>query len=503
MKSQTVASNVEFKHKQLEDIQLFINGEFVDAESGATFENINPFTNTVINHIAEGRKEDMNKAIAAAKEAFENGPWSKMKLKERVKYIYKIADLIDEANDEIAFLESLDTGLPISQTRNQAARAAENFRFYAKMVETKHNELFPVDDEFINYTLYKPLGVVGLITPWNAPFMLETWKVAPALATGNTVILKPAELSPLTANKLAEIIDKAGLPKGVFNVVHGFGETAGAALVAHPDVKGVSFTGETTTGSIIIKNAADTLKKTSMELGGKSPLIVFEDADLDRALDAAIWGIFSFNGERCTSNSRVFLHKNIKDKFVAALKERVQKIKIGDPMDSSTQLGPLIEKGHFNKVKGYIELAKEEGCEVVQGTVPEDFKAGNFVPPTLLLNAKNDMRVCQEEIFGPVMAVIEFEDEEEVIKAANDVRYGLAGFVWTNDIKRAHRVANQIEAGMIWINAQNVRDLRIPFGGMKDSGLGREGGHYAFEFYTEPKVIHVAIGDHHIPQFGK
>lgn len=503
MQSQTVDTNKQHTHRQLEDIKLYINGEFVEAKSGSTFANANPFTNTVINNIAEGRKEDIELAVAAAKDAFENGPWGKMKVKDRLKYVYRIADLIDEANDEIAYLESLDTGLPISQTKNQAARAAENFRFYAKMVEISHGESFPVDGEFINYTVYKPLGVIGLITPWNAPIMLETWKVAPALATGNTVILKPAELSPLSANKLAEIIDKAGVPKGVFNVVHGFGETAGATLVAHQDVKAISFTGETTTGSIIIKNAADTLKKTSMELGGKSPLIVFEDADLDRALDAAVWGIFSFNGERCTSNSRVFLHKNIKDQFIAALKERVSKIKVGDPMDPSTQLGPLIEKGHYNKVKGYIEIAKEEGCEVIQGIVPESVKAGNFVPPTLLLNAKNEMRICQEEIFGPVMAVIEFESEKEVVEAANDVRYGLAGFVWTNDIKRAHRVADAIEAGMIWINAQNVRDLRIPFGGTKDSGIGREGGHYAFEFYTEPKIIHVAISDHHIPQFGK
>lgn len=499
------AGQQELTHKRVDDVKLYINGQFTDAAAGATFENMNPFTNEASNVVAEGRAEDINKAVAAAKKAFEEGPWGKMKVAERMKYINRIADLIEEHAEEISYLESLDTGLPISQTKKQAARAAENFRFYARMVQSlMHGESYPMDDEFINYTVYKPLGPIGLITPWNAPFMLETWKVAPALATGNTVILKPAELSPLTANKLAEVIDKAGLPEGVFNIVHGFGETAGATLVAHPDVKAISFTGETTTGSVIIKNSADTLKKTSMELGGKSPLIVFDDADLDRALDAAVWGIFSFNGERCTANSRVFLHKNIKEEFVEKLKKRVMNIKIGDPMDAQTQLGPLIEKEHFNKVKGYIELAKEEGCEVIQGIVPEEVKAGNFVPPTLLLNAKNEMKVCQEEIFGPVMAVIEFETEEEVVKAANDVRYGLAGYVWTNDIKRGHRVAQAVEAGMLWINAQNVRDLRIPFGGMKDSGIGREGGRYAlFEFYTEPKVIHVAIGDHHIPQFGK
>lgn len=489
---------------QVKDVDLYINGVFVKSESSTTFQNNSPFTNKVINQIAEGRKEDIKKAVTAAKDAFEQ-TWSKLKIAERMTYINKIADVIDEEIEEIAVLESIDTGLPISQTRKMVARAATNFRFYAKMVESKlHGEAYQQDDEFINYTVYKPLGVVGLITPWNAPFMLETWKVAPALATGNTVVLKPAELSPLTANKLAEVIDKAGLPKGVFNVVHGFGETAGAALVEHPDVEAISFTGETVTGSTIIKNSADTLKKTSMELGGKSPLIVFDDADLDRALDAAVWGIFSFNGERCTANSRVFLHKNIKDQFVEALKERVFNIKIGDPMDSSTQLGPLIEKEHFNKVTQYIEIARQEGCEVVQGTVPEELKAGNFVPPTLLLNATNDMQVCQEEIFGPVMAIIEFESEEEVIEAANDVKYGLAGYIWTNDIKRGHRVAQAVEAGMLWINSQNTRDLRVPFGGTKASGIGREGGHYAiFEFYTEPKIIHVALGDHHIPQFGK
>lgn len=504
MKSNTQEQLESLGHRKLEPIQLYINGEFVDAQAGATFENINPYTNEVTNQIAEGRQEDMKEAIDAAHRAFKSGPWGSMKLAERMKYINRIADLIDEEVEEIAHLESLDTGLPIHQTRKMTARAAENFRFYSRMVQSKlHGESYPVDDEFINYTVYKPLGPVGLITPWNAPFMLETWKVAPALATGNTVILKPAELSPLTANKLAEIADKAGLPNGVFNVVHGFGETAGASLVSSPNVKAVSFTGETVTGSTILKNAADSLKKTSMELGGKSPLIVFDDADFERALDAAVWGMFSFNGERCTANSRVFLQSGVKDKFVSALQERITNLKIGDPMNPETQLGPLIDKGHYNKVSSYIELAKEEGCEVVQGSVPEDMKRGNFIPPTLLLNAKNDMRVAQEEIFGPVMAVIEFDTEEEVIEAANNVAYGLAGYVWTNDIKKGHRVAQAVEAGMLWINAQNVRDLRIPFGGMKASGIGREGGHYAFEFYTEPKVIHVAIGDHHIPQFGK
>ncbi|WP_409301050.1 5-carboxymethyl-2-hydroxymuconate semialdehyde dehydrogenase [Peribacillus sp. SCS-155] len=488
----------------VDDIKLYINGDFVESESRGTFANVNPYTNNVINQVSEGREEDIKKAVNAARKAFTEGPWGKMKVSERMKYINRIADIIDHEIEKIAVLEALDTGLPISQTKNMTARAAENFRFYARMVETRfHGEAYQVDDEFINYTIYKPLGVVGLITPWNAPFMLETWKVAPALATGNTVVLKPAELSPLSANILAEVIQKAGLPKGVFNVVHGYGETAGASLVAHPEVRAVSFTGETATGSIIIKNAADTLKKTSMELGGKSPLILFDDADFERALDAAVWGLFSFNGERCTANSRVLVHKDIKARFISALKERISCIRMGDPMDPVTELGPLIEREHFNKVNNYIELARKEGCDVVQAPLPENLSAGNFVPPTLLLEARNDMKVCQEEIFGPVMAVMEFETEDQAIATANDVKYGLAGYVWTNDVKRGHRVAQAVEAGMLWINAQNVRDLRIPFGGTKSSGIGREGGHYAlFEFYTEPKVIHVAIGDHHIPRFG-
>lgn len=492
------------KHTTQDDLKLYIGGAFVDATEGKTFDNYNPFTNEKINAVAEGTAKDIDRAVEAARYAFDQGPWGRMKVKERMTYIYKIADLIDEEVERIAYLESLDTGLPISQTRNMVARASENFRFYARMVESRLvGEAYQVDDEFINYTVQKPVGVAGLITPWNAPFMLETWKAAPALATGNTVVLKPAELSPLSANLFAEVVDRAGLPEGVFNIVHGFGETAGARLVEHPDVELISFTGETTTGVEIIKNSASTLKTVSMELGGKSPFIVFEDADFDRALDACIWGIFSFNGERCTANSRLFLHESIKDRFIEALKERVLNIRLGNPLDPNTQLGPLIHKEHWDKVTGYIELAKEEGCDVFTSEITGENKRGNFVAPTLLLNATNDMRIAQEEIFGPVMAVMTFTDEEEVVRLANDIEYGLAGYVWTNDAKRGHRVAHAVEAGMLWVNSQNVRDLRTPFGGMKNSGIGREGGHYGFDFYTEQKIIHVAIGEHRIPQFGK
>lgn len=495
---------VSLKHETQDNILLYINGEFTSATGNKTMINMNPFTNEQINEVAEGQADDIHKAVAAAREAFDHGPWKTMKLTKRMEYIYRIADLIDEEVDRIAYLEALDTGLPISQTKKMVGRASENFRFYARMVESRLvGDAYQVDDEFINYTINTPVGVAGLITPWNAPFMLETWKVAPALATGNTVVLKPAELSPLSANLLAEIIHKADLPKGVFNVVHGYGETAGDALVKHPDVQLISFTGETKTGSTIIKNSADTLKSCSMELGGKSPIIVFDDADFERAMDACVWGIYSFNGERCTANSRLFVQDSIKDEFIKALKQRVAKIKIGDPLNAKTEVGPLIDKGHFQKVKSYLDIAKEEGAEVITADIPEEMAKGNFVAPTLLLNAENHMRIAQEEIFGPVLTVMTFKDEEEAIKLANDINYGLAGYVWTNDIKRGHRVAHKVEAGMLWVNAQNVRDLRTPFGGSKYSGIGREGGHYGFEFYTEQKIIHVSIADHHIQQFGK
>lgn len=500
--AQKVISKYDQLKEKLKEVKLYINGEFVNAVDGETFDNISPFTNEVLNVVASGDDADINAAVSAAKEAFKT--WSELKLADRLRYITKIGDTINEHIEDIALLESLDTGLPISQTRKQVARAADNFYFYAEMVKSRlHGEAYQVDNEFINYTVHKPVGVAGLITPWNAPFMLETWKIAPALATGNTVVLKPAEWSPLTANLLADIINEVGLPKGVFNIVHGFGETAGAALVRHPDVQLISFTGETKTGSEIMKNGADTLKRFSMELGGKSPIIVFEDANLDDALDACIWGVFSFNGERCTANSRLYLHESIASDFIEKLKERVSNIVVGDPLDSETEIGPLIHSTHFNNVKGYIELAEKEGCIIYSGVVPDHLSSGNYIPPTLLLNAKNDMRIAQEEIFGPVMAVMTFKDEGEVIELANDVKYGLASYIWTNDIKRAHRVAQKMESGMTWINSQNVRDLRTPFGGSKYSGIGREGGHYAFDFYTETQIIHVAVGDHHIPQFGK
>jgi 5-carboxymethyl-2-hydroxymuconic-semialdehyde dehydrogenase len=490
---------------QFSDVNHYINGQFVPHHNLETFDNISPSTNQVLNRVAKGDQVMVDQAVAAARTAFDEGPWTRLSVTERLKYIYKIAEGINRRVEEIAKLESVDTGLPISQTRKQVARAADNFIFYADMVKAHMytGEVFHQDGRYVNYTYRKPVGVAGLITPWNTPFMLETWKVAPALATGNTVVLKPAEWSPLSANILAEIIHEVGLPPGVFNVVHGYGELAGAALVAHPDVQLISFTGETATGAEIMKNGAATLKRFSMELGGKSPIIVFDDADLDQALDACIFGVFSLNGERCTANSRLIIQNKIKDAFVQQLLDRLEHIKVGDPLKDDTEVGPLIHREHLQRVKGYLDIAAKEGARVVQGHVPENLADGNFVPPTVLLDVRNDFTVAQEEIFGPVLAVISFDTEEEAIRLANDVKYGLASYIWTQDIKKGHRVAQAMEAGMTWINSPNVRDLRIPFGGAKHSGIGREGGHYAFEFYTEIQAIHVAVGNASIPKFGK
>lgn len=486
----------------IQPAQHFIDGEYTEGALGKRFETINPTTGEVITTVAEGFAEDIERAVEAAYRAFHEGPWQTMTTKERAAVMNRIADGLVAHGDELAYLETIDTGLPISQARGQAARAAENFRFFARKAEEMTGETYPVDGAFLNYTLRRPVGVAGLITPWNTPLMLATWKIAPCLATGNTAVLKPAEWSPLTATKLAQILHEAGVPKGVFNVVHGFGETAGAALVRHPLVNLISFTGETTTGEEIMRNGASTLKRFSMELGGKSPILVFADADLDRALDAAVFGLFSLNGERCTASSRLFVERSIQAEFEERLAARVANIRVGNPLDPETEVGPLIHRQHFERVQDYIRLGTEEGATCAVGGPSPANQVGNIVRPTLFTKVDNQMRIAQEEIFGPVLVTIPFDTEEEAIRLANDIRYGLAAYVWTNDLTRAHRVSAQIQSGMVWINSQNVRDLRTPFGGSKYSGIGREGGHYSFEFYTELKTIHVALGHHPIPKFG-
>lgn len=485
-------------------IRHFINNKFVAPASGETFETLNPATNEAIAEVASGTAQDVDRAVQAARGAFDEGPWPRLSAAERAKALRRVGQLIEAHADEIAEVEIGDTGVPVSQIRHGAIpRAAQNFYFFADLAPQITGDSFPVEGRFSNYTIRRPVGVAGLITPWNTPFMLETWKVAPCLAAGNTCVLKPAEWSPLSADRLAQIIQEADLPPGVFNLAHGFGETAGAPLVAHPDVQLISFTGETTTGKEIMRNGAATLKRFSLELGGKSPTVVFEDADLDRALDGAIWQNYSLNGERCTAGSRLLVQSSIYDEFVTRLAERVQGIRVGEPTDPETEIGPLIHPEHWSRVRGYIDVAAEEGARVtVGGDRPPEFPQGNFFQPTLITEVRNQMRVAQEEIFGPVLVVIPFNDEAEAVEIANDILYGLAAYVWTGDATRGRRVAQAIESGLVWINSQNVRDLRTPFGGSKLSGIGREGGRYSFDFYTDVTTIHVALGEHPIPRLG-
>lgn len=485
-------------------IMHYIGGKFVGSLSGKHFEDISPADNRVICRVAEGFGEDVDAAVASARRAFAGGKWREMSDEDRANMLVGIADGIESRAEEFAHAESLDTGIPIKQTRAQVKRAAENFSFFASMIPQMHGEVFPVGERYLNYTTRAPVGVAGLITPWNTPLMLETWKIAPCMAAGNTCVLKPAEWSPLTASLLSEVMTTAGIPPGVFNVVHGYGETAGAALVEHPDVRLISFTGETTTGMEIIRNGASTLKRFSMELGGKSPAIVFDDADIERALDATVFGAFSLNGERCTANSRLLVQRSVYQDFVNAFSERAGNIVTGDPFDENTELGPLIHPDHWNRVVRYIEEGRREGARIAAGGKrPSGMKAGNYLEATVLADANNSMVVAQEEIFGPVVVAMPFEDEKEALSLSNDVQYGLASYVWTSSLERAHRVASGIEAGLCWINSHNVRDLRTPFGGAKNSGIGREGGTRSFDFYTEEKTVHVALAGSRAPKFGK
>jgi len=486
------------------NIPHFINNAFVDAVEGATFESLNPADNQPVARVASGSAADVAAAVKAARIAFDSGPWPRLPVAVRARHLRRIGELIERHAAELVRLEILDSGVPISQIKDGTIpRSAYNFYFFADLVTQLAGEAYPVDGRFLNYTVRKPVGVAGLITPWNIPFMQETWKVAPALAGGNTVILKPAEWAPLTAHKLAEIIQEADLPPGVFNVVHGFGETAGAPLVAHPEVQLISFTGETSTGQEIIRNGARSLKRFSMELGGKSPNIVFVDADLERALDAALFQVYSLNGERCTAGSRLLVQAEIYDDFVSRLEARVRAIRVGDPNDPETEVGPLIHPDHWQRVADYMDVARAEGATLrTGGGRPAGLPRGNYFEPTLITGARNAMRIAQEEIFGPVLVAMPFHDEAEALRLANDVRYGLAAYVWTRDLARGHRFGQSLEAGLVWINSQNVRDLRTPFGGSKHSGIGREGGHYSFDFYTELTTVHVALGEHPIPRLG-
>jgi 5-carboxymethyl-2-hydroxymuconic-semialdehyde dehydrogenase len=483
-------------------LEHFIGGTHTASADGATFEVADPVTNQPYATVAAGGPADIDQAVAAATAAFTEGPWPRLAGRERARVINRIADGIEARAARIAELETFDTGLPVTQARGQAARAAENFRFFADQAVTWHEDAYRSNTQF-GYVIRQPAGVAGLITPWNTPFMLETWKLAPALAAGCPVILKPAEWTPLSASLLPEIMTEAGLPDGVFNLVHGIGEVAGAALVAHPRVPRISFTGETSTGRAIMAAAAPHLKGLSMELGGKSPCVIFADADLDAATDSALFGVFSLNGERCTAGSRILAERTIYHDLVTRLAARADRIRVGPPADPDTEIGALVHPEHYARVLSYVRAGLDEGARLVAGGArPAALPAGNYLAATVFADVQPWMRIFREEIFGPVVCVTPFADEAEAIALANDTPYGLAAYLWTRDLARAHRLAGAVQAGMTWINSHNVRDLRTPFGGVKASGLGREGGAHSLDFYTESRIVHIPLADTRVPRFG-
>ncbi len=479
--------------------KLLIGGKWVDAESGKTFETRNPATDEVLVKVAEGGKADIDKAVKAARKAFEEGPWRKMSAAERARLLFKLADLLEKNAEEFAQLETLDNGKPIKESRYvDLPQAIETFRYYAGWVTKLEGETLNVNSNFFNYTLREPVGVVGQIIPWNFPLLMAAWKLGPALACGNTLILKPAEQTPLTAIRLGELICEAGFPEGVVNIVTGFGpDSAGQALAEHMDVDKIAFTGEDKTGRKIVEYSGGNLKRVSLELGGKAPNIVFADADMDAAVKGAIMGIFFNQGQVCCAGSRLFLEKGIHDEFLTKLEERAKGLRQGPGLDEKTQIGPQVSKEQQERILNYVNIAKGEGAHLVCGgeSPTGDLAKGYFVKPTIFKGVKNEMRIAQEEVFGPLLSVIPFTSMEEVAEQANKVNFGLSGAVWTNNIKKAHKFASHIKAGTIWVNCFNAFDPAVPFGGYKMSGYGRELGKHSIELYTQIKSVWVNLAD--------
>ncbi|WP_367307127.1 aldehyde dehydrogenase [Alicyclobacillus acidocaldarius] len=478
----------------MERVLHFIDGAFVPSEDGRTFDNLNPATGERIGTVAEGGRAEIDKAVRAARRAFRT--WSRTTAQERAAILHRIANLIEENLEELALLETTDTGKPLSLAKSlDIPRSAYNFRFFADFVKGLSTETFEMEGVALNYALRRPVGVAGLISPWNLPLFLLTWKVAPCLAAGNTCVIKPAELTPMTATKLAEICKQAGVPDGVVNVVHGFGpDAAGQFLTEHEDVDLISLTGETTTGKAVMRSAASTLKRLSFELGGKNPNIVFADCDFEDAIATTVRSSFVNQGEVCLCGSRIYVERPLYDRFVEALVDRARKLRVGDPLDPQTDVGSLISEEHLERVHGFVRRAVEQGGRVlVGGKRPEHLKRGAFYEPTVIVDVDETCEITRQEVFGPVVTVQPFDTEEEVIRLANDTHYGLSATLWTSNLKRAHRVAGELEAGVIWVNTWFLRDLRTPFGGMKQSGIGREGGVHSFEFFTELKNVCIKL----------
>jgi acyl-CoA reductase-like NAD-dependent aldehyde dehydrogenase len=476
--------------------QVFIGGQWQSPASGETYATINPATEEESARVARGDERDIDLAVQAARRAFDHGPWPRMAAAERGRLLWKLADLITANLDEMARLESINTGKTLFDSgKVEIPFAAEVFRYYAGWATKIHGETLNLRDGAFTFTLRQPLGVVGAIVPWNFPFLLASWKIAPALAAGNTVVLKPASLTPLTALRFAQLTAEAGLPEGVFNLVPGPGGTVGMALVRHPGVDKIAFTGSTEVGKGIMREAAGTLKRVSLELGGKSPNIVFADADMEAALRGAMTGIFYNKGEVCAAGSRLFLEERVHDEFVAKLAERVKGLKVGDPLDKATRMGPVVSRQQLDTVMGYIEAGRREGARLVAGgeRAPVGNGKGYFLQPTVFAGVTNAMKIAREEIFGPVLSVIPFKDFDEAVAQGNDTFYGLAAAVWTRDVGKALRAARAIRAGTVWVNAYNLYDAALPFGGFKESGFGRELGQAGLDLYTEVKSVWVDL----------
>ncbi len=469
--------------------KLLINNRWVSSESGKTFATINPSTGEEICQVAEADAADVDKAVKAARAAFE-GPWRKMRASERGRLLYRLADLIEVNADELARLETLDNGKPLSIAKAvDVAKTVACYRYFAGWADKVQGKTIPIDGDFFCYTRHEPIGVVGQIIPWNYPMLMQSWKLAPALATGNTVVMKPAEQTPLSALRIGELLLEAGYPEGVVNILPGFGPIAGAALARHMDVDKIAFTGSTEVGRLIMTAAAQSnLKRVTLELGGKSPNIIFADADLDAAVEGAHLGIFVNQGQSCCAGSRVFVQETVYEQFVEKTVARAAKRRVGDPLDPTTDQGPQVDQSQFDRIMAYIESGRTEGATLACGGERVGNR-GYFIRPTVFADVDDDMTIAREEIFGPVMSVIAFKDVDEAITRANNTDYGLAAGVWTSDIKKAHAVANGVRAGTVWVNCYHVLDTRAPFGGFKQSGMGRELGEYALHEYTEVKTV--------------